>query len=77
MTEITWGDTVRVKPTASPDKRPGEFAAVCGITEVGTEEHATNVNCPIGTTVYLIEFGDGSSAEVSGEWLDKVEGEPD
>lgn len=73
MSNITWGDTVRIKPSASHDKRPSSFAAVCGISAVETEEHARDVGCRVGTTVYLIEFTDGVSVEVSGEWLEKVE----
>jgi len=73
MGDFTWGDSVRVKETASSEKRPGAYAAVCGITKVETAERARKVGEPIGTTVYLIEFVDGSAIEVSGEWLEKDE----
>lgn len=73
MSQITWGDTVRIKNVASVDMRPGEFASVCGILTVETEQHAKAVNCAVGTTVYLIEFPDGSDIQVSGDWLEKVE----
>lgn len=73
MSQITWGDTVRIKGSASTEKRPGAFASVCGILTVETAQHAMAVNCPIGTTVYLIEFPDGSDIQVSVDWLEKVE----
>ena len=64
MTDPTWGDTVRIKPNAKPEQRPGELAAVCGLREVETEEQARRFDCPIGTTLYLVEYGDGLAVEV-------------
>jgi hypothetical protein len=64
MSRPTWGDTVRIKNHTSPAMRPGNLAAVCGMREVETPEQAKQFGCAIGTTVYLIEFGDGSSVEI-------------
>ncbi len=54
MYDITWGDTVQFKPTATGNRRSGEYASVCGIVTAETEQHARRVGCPVGTTVYLI-----------------------
>jgi hypothetical protein len=70
MRSPTWGDTVRIKNDASQAMRPGSLAAVCGMREVETVEQAKQFGCAIGTTLYLIEFGDGSSIEVPEAFLE-------
>ena len=72
MSEPTWGDTVRVKSNADPEMRPGGLAAVCGIRQVETAEQERLFGCPVGTTLYLVEFGDGSELEVPGVWIEVV-----
>ena len=74
MAEITWGDTVRVKVGAGPPGRSGAIASVCGIAEVRSAEHAASAGCAVRTTVYLIEFSDGSSTEVAADLLVKLDG---
>jgi len=69
MSNPTWGDTVRVKADAPERFRAGALAAVCGIRVVETSLEATAACHPVGTTLYLIEYDDGSSVEVPGEWL--------
>jgi hypothetical protein len=64
MSSPTWGDTVRIKNHASPGMRPGSLAAVCGMREVETDAQAKQFGCAVGTPLYLIEFGDGSSVEI-------------
>ena len=56
-TRFTYGDSVRTSPDAPLAARPGTIGCIVGLT---TESRA---NFPEGT-VYLIEFTDGSSAEV-------------
>ena len=73
MTNPTWGDTVRIRSNAKPEQRPGALAAVCGLREVETEEQARQFGCPIGTALYLIEYGDGGSMEVPGTVVEHVE----
>lgn len=70
MRRPTWGDTVRVKDDAPPAMRPGQLAAVCGITEAKTPEQASQYGCAIGGTVFVIEFADGESSELSEELLE-------
>ena len=72
MNDPTWGDTVRIKAEAAAEMRPGSLAAVCGLREVETQEQAQQFSCAVGTTLYLIEFGDGESVEIPGLWLEVV-----
>lgn len=64
MRRPSWGDTVRIKDGAPPVMRPGRLAAVCGMREVEIAEQASQFGCVIGTVLYLVEFGDGSSVEI-------------
>lgn len=64
MSSPTWGDTVRIKEGASLEMHPGALAAVCGMRAVETAEQAKQFNCAIGTTLYLVEFSDGTSLEL-------------
>jgi hypothetical protein len=51
------------------------LAAVCGLREVETEEQAHQFDCPVGTTLYLIEYGDGVAVEVPETAVELVEGD--
>lgn len=64
MSRPTWEDTVRVKKDAPSEMRTGSLAAVCGIRVVETTEQARRFDSMIGSTLYLIELGDGSAIEV-------------
>jgi hypothetical protein len=73
VTNPTWGDTVRIRLNAKPEQRPGVLAAVCGLREVETEEQARQFGCPIGTTLYLVEYGDGTAIEVPADIVELVD----
>lgn len=70
--EFTWGELVRVSEDAEQAMRPGELADVVAITEINSEERAESLGAAVGETAYTIEFGDGSSVEVPGKYLQKV-----
>ena len=53
--------------------RPGSLASVCGMREVKSSELAARFGCPIGTTLYLVEFGDGFSLEIPAALLEVAE----
>ena len=72
MTVATWGDTVQVKVNAPMSMRPGAIAAVVGIREVETPEQVLQFEAPVGSKVYLIEFGNGDAIEISEAWIDAV-----
>jgi hypothetical protein len=70
MPDFTWGDSVRVKAGAPAAMRPGALAAVCAMTEIENDAQAKEYEAPIGSTVYLIEFGDGTSIEIPEAWIE-------
>jgi hypothetical protein len=72
MPRFTWGDSVRVKVGAPPAMRPGALAAVCAITEIENDTQAKKYGAPIGSKLYLIEFGDGTSLEIPEAWIEAV-----
>jgi hypothetical protein len=73
MAEPTWGDTIRIRPSATPEQRPGALASVCGLRDVETEEQARQFGCPVGTTLYLLEYGDGVAVELPATVVELVE----
>jgi hypothetical protein len=73
VTDPAWGDTVRINANAKPEHRPGVRAAVCGLREVETEDQAREFDCPIGTRLYLVEYGDGVAVEVPATFVELVE----
>lgn len=70
MPDFTWGETVRVKTGAQPMRRPGAVAEVVGIRAVENEAQARQFEAPIGSDLYLIEFGDGTSMEIPEAWIE-------
>lgn len=62
---FTWGDEVRIKTNAPQDLRPGATAEVVGISEIVNHEQSIHFwGAPLGTKIYVVEFGDGSAVEV-------------
>jgi hypothetical protein len=55
MSELTWGDEVRIKLDAPPEYRPGATAWAVGFREDPADPPAMLV---------IVEFEDGSSVEV-------------
>jgi len=72
MPNLKWGDGVRVKAGAPPTMRPGAFAEICAITEIENGAQAKHYDVRVGSTVYLIEFGDGTSLEIPDAWIEAV-----
>lgn len=58
-----WGEVVRVRDSASTGFHPGEIGSICGIRVIETMPVAESIGEPVGTKLYLIEFGDGSSID--------------
>lgn len=63
MMVYTWGDSVRVRDEAPRAYRPGSLAEIVGVRDGGSTADAL-------ASVYIIEFEDGESVEVEGEWLE-------
>ena len=64
MPKFSWGDSVLVKRPSSPSKPSMELGEVVGIRRIDTEAQSRELSAPIGSTVYLVELGDGESMEV-------------
>ena len=69
--KFTWGDPVLVSKNASPIYHPGEFASICGIDQILTENEAIKFQCKVGDWVYIIEFEDGSDTEIAECFLEE------
>jgi hypothetical protein len=71
--ELSWGDSVKIRLDAPAEVRPGAAASVCGIRRVETRNQGLEYGVTIGTTLYLIEFGDGTSIEVPETWIEPLD----
>lgn len=72
MPNFTWGDSVRVKAAAPATMRPGALAEVCAITEIENDAQAKRYDAQVGSKVYLLEFGDGTSLQIPESWIEAV-----
>lgn len=70
---FTYNDLVRVSKNAPKEYRPGQLGAVCGVNSVSTPARAEELFCQVGSTVYIIEYGDGSSNEIAEQFLESAE----
>jgi hypothetical protein len=70
---FTWGSPVRVKANADEVFHPGELAEVVGISAVENAAQSAALGASIGTTIYLIEFADGSAIDVPEAWLEAAD----
>ena len=62
-TKFTWGDTVQIT-NAHYIREPGKvIGEVCGFLVLSDSKLAEQFKQPIGTVIYTVEFGDGSSEE--------------
>ncbi len=73
MPVFTWGDTVKIKAAAAPARCPGALAEVVGIREIETEAQARQFEATIGSKLYLLELGDGTSIEIPEAWIEPAE----
>jgi hypothetical protein len=70
---IDYGDNVRVIPSAPTKFEPGTIASACGFRIIKNNKEAQTEEMPIGTKLWLLEKGDGSSFEVPEEFLARLE----
>jgi hypothetical protein len=70
MSNVTWGDTVRIKNGAPPSVRPGALAEIVGMREIETLSQAQQFAATIGSKVHLVEFGDGQALEIPEAWIE-------
>jgi transcription elongation GreA/GreB family factor len=46
------------------------LAEIVGIREIEIEAEARQFDAPIGSKLYLIEFGDGTALEIPETWIE-------
>ena len=70
MRRPTCGDAVRIRSHAPAEMRPGSFGSVCAFTLVDNDDRAKRYGYPIGTTMLLVEYGDGHAIEIPEDLLE-------
>ncbi|MBF0503112.1 MAG: hypothetical protein HQM09_23500 [Candidatus Riflebacteria bacterium] len=73
MVEIDYGDTVEIKVDAPSPFQPRLRVSTCGFRIVENQVEAQAVGFAIGTRLWLVEKGDGSSFEIPEEFIEKVD----
>jgi hypothetical protein len=68
---FTWNDLVIIKSNAPSFYFPGRVAVVCGMELVKTTALSNEFKIDIGSWLYTVEFGDGSSIEIPEIYLDR------
>jgi len=69
--KFTYNDGVIIKKNSPKKFHPGESGIICGLEKISTENEAKEFFCEVGDWVYIVEFSDGSSIEVSENHLEE------
>lgn len=64
-----YGEAIRISAKAPECYSPCAKGSLCGVRHVETESQAKAANVSVGTVLWLVEFGDGSSVEVPEDYL--------
>jgi hypothetical protein len=72
--KFDYGDEVMLIRVEGGGDLTNRVCAVVGITPIETEEQSSSFGYPVGTTMYTVEFGDGSDADVPGDSLKLSDG---
>ncbi|HVM38393.1 MAG TPA: hypothetical protein VM265_08405 [Sphingomicrobium sp.] len=68
---FNYGDTIRVKPDAPGDIRPGETGSVIGVTPEEKKRGSHFGQFPAGT-VYSVEFEGGDAIDIPESMIEAV-----
>lgn len=71
--KFTWGDTVVIKKSAPAHLHPGEIVSICSVIKIDPEDVQKDPSLIEPTWLYTVEFGDGSSIELSECYLEPYE----
>jgi hypothetical protein len=71
--KFDWGESARVKDTASIIYRPGQIVSICGITKIKTKMLADKYKSNVGEWVYTIEYIGGNDIEIPERYLEKYD----
>jgi hypothetical protein len=69
-----YGDHVVVTRTEANGRLVKRTCAIVGITPIVTENQSRRLGHPVGTTMYTVEFGDGTNANIPETDLSSIEG---
>ena len=69
-----YGDTVLIATEAPDNYRPGAIASIYAIRVIENSNTARKYKAEIGSILYGVEFGDGSSVELPERFLKPFEG---
>jgi hypothetical protein len=61
---LSWGDTAKISQGVLDRFRPGSLVSIVGMRTSENAEQARQFEAPIGSNVFLVEFGDGTSLEL-------------
>jgi len=67
------GEAVIIKENAPSYLHPGEICSICSILKIDLEDVKKNSSLIEPTWLYTVEFGDGSSIELSEFFLEKYQ----
>jgi 5-methylcytosine-specific restriction endonuclease McrBC GTP-binding regulatory subunit McrB len=68
--KFNYGDSIKIQSTAPKKYHPGNYASVVSMRIIDSIEVEKNFNEPIGSILYHVEFGDGSSMEIPEKYLE-------
>jgi hypothetical protein len=72
--KFDYGDQVVVTHTEGSGRVVKRTCAIVGITPVVTEKQSQKFGHPVGTTMYTVEFGDRTNANIAESELTSIEG---
>ena len=72
--KFNYGDEVVLTQVEGGGRLATRACAIVGITPLETEEQSRIFGYPVGTTLYTVEFGDGTDADVPEDLLKLIHG---
>ena len=68
--KFNWGDTLMIRRDAPLCLCPGEIVSVCSVIKIDPDDVIKDPSLVEATWLYTVEFGDGSSIELSECYLE-------
>lgn len=70
--ELTWGDTVKLKQDAPAAYAKASLGEIVGFWGIENESASAKYGEPLDTVICTVELSDGSSTEVPTKYLERV-----
>ena len=71
--KFDYGDEAVVTGDVECEPNAGRPCAIVAMTSIETEEQSRVFGYPAGTTIYTVEFGDGTDANIPEKLLKSIE----